>query len=463
MSDERSMEMEELWQKASEIFDTDNKAGLEAWLDLAERGYARAMHSVAWCFREGLGTEKDIEAAIGYYRRAIEGGYRRSYMGLYGLYNENGRNDEALDVVFEGAKNNDGDCYELLASLCDRGLILNGNTRLTACFATRAFQNKEDCGTMLGLLFLNGTYYPVVYPYAKYCFEKSSFSRAELEESGVSLPDFWDELEPIEPKLPTFDIELDSCEDEINPDELLNEAKPLIFADEPDIETATPIILRAARAGLAEAMYYVYLLDIEGWQEFLVQGADEYGHLGCIEALASLFSENATYQIGNPFLNEALRYWGMRRKLHEHIPMGEELENCYNEHKRKMKGIFNKTVRTPDPDAPNAVLLRADGSFERIKVDFSTLEGLYAPIGCDRLNIISTARLREISNGLGFTVVMYCDERGMMKNLPENEIAAALSGYDVIFGDVVICGFDKDYAPLYSDEIDDVCELLDRQ
>jgi hypothetical protein len=69
--------------------------------------------------------------------------------------------------------------------------------------------------------------------------------------------------------------------------------------------------------------------------------------------------------------------------------------------------------------------------------------------------------MRDLSERLGFTVVMYCDERGMRKGLPENETAAALSGYDVIWGDVVICGFRKDYAPLFEDEVEAVCELLD--
>ncbi|MBQ9745578.1 MAG: hypothetical protein IJW21_02005 [Clostridia bacterium] len=105
--------------------------------------------------------------------------------------------------------------------------------------------------------------------------------------------------------------------------------------------------------------------------------------------------------------------------------------------------------------------LRTDGSYEKIKVDFDTLEGLYAPLGCDRINAISTQKLRDISERLGFAVVMYCDERAMQKALAENETAAALSGYDTILGDVVICGFKNDYAPLYKDELEELLEMLE--
>ena len=49
----------------------------------------------------------------------------------------------------------------------------------------------------------------------------------------------------------------------------------------------------------------------------------------------------------------------------------------------------------------------------------------------------------------------------MMKHLTENIMAADLSGYEVIYGDVIICGFKDDYAPLYKDELDEVCELLE--
>jgi len=36
-----------------------------------------------------------------------------------------------------------------------------------------------------------------------------------------------------------------------------------------------------------------------------------------------------------------------------------------------------------------------------------------------------------------------------------------MSGYDVIFGNVVICGFKKDYVPLYKHEVEAVCKMLD--
>ena len=145
-------------------------------------------------------------------------------------------------------------------------------------------------------------------------------------------------------------------------------------------------------------------------------------------------------------MNQAVHFWNLRKKLHPGIPVDELVIESYNEFNTKFAAMLGRTESKPATDG-NAVLLRADGSCERITVDFDTLEGLYAPLDCDRVNIISTQKLKELSDKLGFTVVMYCDEKGTQKQLPENRRAAELSGYDVIWGDVVVCGFEKDYAP----------------
>ncbi len=172
------------------------------------------------------------------------------------------------------------------------------------------------------------------------------------------------------------------------------------------------------------------------------------------------FSDAATYKIGNPVLNQAVKYWNRRKKLHGKMPLNPWAEKAYERYSLRTDRLFGRTKRKILPEA-NAVLLRADGSYETVKVDFDSLEGLCKPIGCERINAISTQKLRNVSDKLGFPIVMYCDERGLWKNLPENPIAADLSGYDVIPGDVIVCGFGDDYRLIYKDEIEEVMSFLD--
>ncbi|MBQ8388826.1 MAG: SEL1-like repeat protein [Clostridia bacterium] len=450
---------EELWNQASRLFDEDKEAGFRAWLELCEQGDARSAHTVGWCLRNGYGTEKDVARSEEYYRLAISRGYVNSYNGLYWLLTENGKSEGTVELLLEGAAKNSAGCYDTLAGLCDRGEIFGGNMRVAAFLAARAYELDPTCGAMLGMYYMNGQFLPQVYPYAKYCLEKAGFTKAELEECGVELPEGWDSIESIAPKYPDFGLTLDTCEGAVDPDALMEKAYGLIYGDEPDREAAKPLVLEAARAGSSKAMYYTYILGMDECDNLLVRGADEYGNLDCIELLASLFTENATFKVGNTFLNHAVRYWNMRKKLHGSIPLSEEMAKSYEVYSKGLDEALGNVTYEYDPDA-NAVLLRADGTFDKIKVDFGSLAGLYAPLGCDRINIISTPSVRNISDMLGFTVVMYCDERGMQKRLPENGRAALMSGYDVIFGDAVICGFKDDYVPLYRHEVEAVCEML---
>ena len=105
--------------------------------------------------------------------------------------------------------------------------------------------------------------------------------------------------------------------------------------------------------------------------------------------------------------------------------------------------------------------MKTSGELECITVDFDTLEGLYAPLNSSGVSALSTQRLRELSDALGFTVVMYCDRHGAEKRLAENERAAELTGYDVIFGNTVVCSFSKDYAPFTAEQLDIICSYFD--
>jgi len=446
------------WQKANDLFDTDNEAGYLAWLELCNRGYARAAHSVGWCYRYGNGVAQDLNKAIEYYKRAIDGGYT-SFIDLYWTNKSAGKDEDAINALIEGAKLDIAECYEALANECGNGNVFGGNSRVAAYLAARAYELDPTCSSILFIYYIMGFFFPVIYPYAKYCMEQTGMSKEEFEESGIEFPDFWDEIEPIEPKYPDFGLTLETCEGAVDPDKLVSKAKELLHTDSPDVEGAKPYIREAAAAGSPLAMYYAYYVDLEGCEDLLIKGADQYGDIDCIDLLAIMFSNYATYKIGNIYLSNAIKYWNLRNKLHGKIQMSDSAAAAYEKHKKKFDEMLGRTQKELDPNA-NAVLLRANGSYEKIKVDFGSLEGLYAPIGCDRINIISTQKLKNLSDRLGFTVVMYCDERGMLKQLEENEVAAELSGYDVIWGDVIICGFKDDCAPLYKDEVEEVCEML---
>ncbi|MBE6548412.1 MAG: hypothetical protein E7667_06020 [Ruminococcaceae bacterium] len=448
------------WQRAEELLETDSKAAFEAWLELFRRGYARASNTVGWCYRTGSGVDANLDKAIEYYKLSVDGGYAYAYNGLYWTLKEAGRQDEAINALLCGAGLDDAACFEALAAECGDGNAFGGNSRVAAYLATRAYELDEECGSMLGYYYVTGRFFPVVYSYAKYCFEQSNFTREGLEAINIELPEFWDAVEPVKPQYPDFGLTLDTCEGAVDPEELVRRAEELMFADQPDNEAAKPYIREAVAAGMSRAMYYSYFLDIEGCEDMLINGANKYGDLDCIDLLAKTFSDFATYKIGNIYLTNAIRYWNMRKRLHSSVPMAKGTAEAYERYSDRLDRMLGRKEQDIDRDA-NAIKLTFDGSFERVKVDFSSLEGLRAPLDCERVNAISTEKLRGLSDKLGFTVVMYCDERGMMKHLNENVMAADLSGYEVIFGDVIICGFKDDYAPLYKDELDEVWELLE--
>ena len=277
---------------------------------------------------------------------------------------------------------------------------------------------------------------------------------------GMEFPTFWDDVEPVKPSYPPFKISYVDCDNAADPAAQFREAQQLFYGENPDIERGKELLTASVGGGYAPAMYRMFLKDMPDYEQWLRLGADGYGELRCIETLAALYTDCASFKIGDPCLNVAVHFWNLRKKLHGHIPVDELVLDSYKEFNAKFSAMLGRAEEEPAADG-NAVLLRADGTYEKITVDFDTLEGLYAPIDCDRINIISTQGLREVSARLGFTVVMYCDERGMQKGLPENDRAAALSGYDTIWGDVVICGFKDDYAPLCKDETEEVLALLE--
>ncbi len=105
---------------------------------------------------------------------------------------------------------------------------------------------------------------------------------------------------------------------------------------------------------------------------------------------------------------------------------------------------------TGDGHEPNAVLVPVNGEpLVPIYIgDFSTSESLGKYIDCDRIDIISTPKMKKLSDMMLETLVGYCDGHGYQKKLCSNSVMQNLSGYLSIRGSCVICGYDKDYIPL---------------
>ncbi len=135
----------------------------------------------------------------------------------------------------------------------------------------------------------------------------------------------------------------------------------------------------------------------------------------------------------------------------------DEIDDIYTELKK------NGVPKTESGHEPNAVLLLAGNKHraEAIYIeDFSTTAGLGAPIGAERIDIISTRRLVELSELVfcatlddmskeRMSLVGYCDSHGMRKALSPNGAMQYFSGYPEIRGDAVLCGYENnDYVPL---------------
>ncbi len=101
---------------------------------------------------------------------------------------------------------------------------------------------------------------------------------------------------------------------------------------------------------------------------------------------------------------------------------------------------------TADGSEPNAVLVRASGGAELIRLNgFDDSEDLGAPLDCDRVDRVMNRLPERMKATFDLSLVGYVDANGMMKGLDENERIQNLSGYDYIAGDCVIVGMDDSY------------------
>ncbi len=111
---------------------------------------------------------------------------------------------------------------------------------------------------------------------------------------------------------------------------------------------------------------------------------------------------------------------------------------------------YEKGQRSEENE-PNAVLVSITGGKSKpIYIeDFSSAESLGKPLGCDRVDIISTKGMKYFSFATPQIVVGYTDSCGRVKELINNSVMSTLSGYSYLAGDCVLCGYDEDgYQPL---------------
>ena len=70
------MTAEELYQTGKEAFDAEDYGkAMEYYQPAADLGAPEAMFALGECFYEGKGTEKDLNRAAEWYRKALEAGY----------------------------------------------------------------------------------------------------------------------------------------------------------------------------------------------------------------------------------------------------------------------------------------------------------------------------------------------------------------------------------------------------
>ncbi len=112
----------------------------------------------------------------------------------------------------------------------------------------------------------------------------------------------------------------------------------------------------------------------------------------------------------------------------------------------------------------NALRVTVFGDLEPVYIeDFSTSEGLGAVIGfgCNRINAVSTREMQMHSSLLGFSMVGFVDAYGFDKNHVPNRYLQEISGYNLLLGPGVICGWENsDYAPLDTRQVENMAHYF---
>ncbi len=115
----------------------------------------------------------------------------------------------------------------------------------------------------------------------------------------------------------------------------------------------------------------------------------------------------------------------------------------------------------------NALRVTVFGDLEPLFIeDFSTSEGLGDAVGfgCTRIDAVSTRQLQSFSTWIGFPVVGFVDAHGYEKNHVPNRCMQVLSGYSMLMGPGILCGWEgNDYAPLETWQVEALIRALAEQ
>ena len=117
-----------------------------------------------------------------------------------------------------------------------------------------------------------------------------------------------------------------------------------------------------------------------------------------------------------------------------------------------------KPTRSAEGSNNNAVRLFADGAFKRTYVDFNDEDGPEHALNCSSVRKIRSGPLAKLSQRVGQTLTVFHtrDSAGQR----QNDLAARITGYDLVPGDAILCAYGDGYEPLKPDAIKALCDII---
>ena len=101
----------------------------------------------------------------------------------------------------------------------------------------------------------------------------------------------------------------------------------------------------AAECGYCHAMLSSFVYSVDGWRDFLNTAALTYGDLESIETLAVVIEDQITdYYEGNSYLDDVVKLWDLREKLHGHTEISDDVKEYYKIFKEKYDEMLKKSI-----------------------------------------------------------------------------------------------------------------------
>lgn len=114
---------QEIFEEAEKNRNSQNwEAAFSLYKQAAELGYTKAYNALGVCYTYGLGTNKDIELSIVWFKRGAESNDSKSQFNLANTYNAMGDNDSAFKYYELSAKNG----YDVAKLIYAKKLYLRG-------------------------------------------------------------------------------------------------------------------------------------------------------------------------------------------------------------------------------------------------------------------------------------------------------------------------------------------------